>query len=112
MTRGDRADVGAPNRLLVWASTGSAVVQSGATAGVVPAGAATQAKVIPASMSLKFVLLKMLYISQRSCSARFSPTGTFLKNAKSELKIDGRRTAFLGIFPMSPRKVGFAKHAR
>src|SRR5438067_1175866 len=41
---------------------------------------------------------------------RLSPTWKFLKNARSVLKIFGRRPKFLGIFPISPYLVGRLKH--
>src|SRR4051812_20392931 len=62
------------------------------------------------SMSLKLVWLKMLYISHRSWICRFSLKLIFLKNARSLLKIDGRRPKFLPILPRSPSRAGTAKH--
>src|SRR6185369_15934244 len=42
---------------------------------------------------------------------RFSPRGIFLKNARSLLKVFGRRPKFLGMLPMSPYLVGLVQHA-
>src|SRR6185295_19350377 len=60
-------------------------------------------------MSLKFVWLKILYISQRNCTSRFSPSLMFLKIARSLLNIEGMRTPFLGLLPIWPSAVGLAK---
>jgi hypothetical protein len=89
MMRGARAVLGAPKAVLVWRPAAS--------------------KIIAPLMSVKFVWLKTLYISQRNCSPRSSPRRKFLNMARSVLKIEGRRIWFLPMLPMSPNCVGRAK---
>src|SRR3954453_19212850 len=62
-------------------------------------------------MSLKFVLLKTLYVSHRNWMERRSPHLKFLNSAISVLKMFGRRATFLTRSPRSPKRVGKLKHS-
>src|SRR5688500_18729149 len=63
------------------------------------------------SRSLKFVRLKILYVSHRNWIERFSPHRKFLNKAMSVLKMPGRRATFRAGSPISPSLVGLPKHS-